>query len=297
MSTEADLIDWRERVYVSRDGTQTFGIVIQGPGGEFDPDGNEVVGTWVRQSRNGDTEVAEIPAVRKDVGKYEVTVRSAHTDTAGNYRLDFKYLIGGVPEVYRVYAVVGESNPDYDRLPPDFKEIVDSVWIRFADLFDSPSGGPNLQTYFQSHWSRGRVAQLMKIALGRINTMQQPFGTYSMDGSTGERFPVDQWGSLLETMTYVESVKHLIRSYVEQPMLMTGSNITRQDRRDCMDRWRTILDMEEDVLRGQLDVFKISRLSLSVPSVLVSGGAYGRFAPTRIAGMAGRPRYFYRWYA
>src|SRR5690606_6966766 len=154
------------------------------------------------------------------VGKYEVTVRSAHTDTAGNYRLDFKYLIGGVPEVYRDYDVVGESNPDYDRLPPDFKENVDSVRIRFAHLFHSPSERPDLQSYFQSHWSRGRVDQVMKIELGPINTRQQPLGLYSMDGSAGERFPVDQWGSLLETLTYVESVKHLLRSYVEEPMLM-----------------------------------------------------------------------------
>lgn len=298
MATEVDLIDWRERIYISQDGMQTFGIVIQGPAGDFDPDGQSVTGVWIRESSSGEEIVDNtLVAARQDVGKYEIVIQGNNTTEVGNYRLDFHYNIDGNPQVYRVYAIVGEANPAYDNLPFDMKGIVDSVWIRFADLFDSNSGGPHLQMYYQSHWSRGRMAQLMKIALGRINTMQQPFGSYTIDGVGGQKFPVGQWGPLLETFTYVEAVKHLIRSYVEQPQLIAGTNITRQDRRDYMDRWQSILTMEEDMLQSQLDSFKIARLSLSVPSVLVGGGAYGRYAPTRITGMVGRPRYFYRWYA
>lgn len=299
MATEVDLIDWRERVYISRDGIQTFGIVVNGPEGDFDPDNNEVTGTWIKQTREGDEEIIadDLVATRQGVGKYEITIRGSNTASTGYYRLDFHYEINGDSEVYRIYAIVGEANPSYDRLPPQMKEMVDAVWYKFADLFDSPAGGPHLQTYYQTHWSRGRMAQLMKTALGRINTMQQPFGSYTIDGTGGQRFPIEQWGPLLETFTYVEAVKHLIRSYVEQPDLRTGTNITYQDRRDYMQRWREVLDMEEDILASQLDAFKIARLSLSTPSVLVGGGAYGRYAPTRITGMTGRPRYFYRWYA
>ncbi len=299
MATEVDLIDWRERVYISQDGIQTFGIVINDSSGEFDPDNNEVTGTWILQNHDGTEEIIDdtLVATRQGVGHYEIEIRGSNTSTAGYYRLDFHYEISGNAETYRVYAVVGEANPAYDSLPQDMKGIVDAVWIKFADLFDSPAGGPHLQTYYQTHWSRGRMAQLMKSALGRINTMQQPFGTYTIDGVGGQKFPVAQWGPLLETFTYVEAVKHLIRSYVEQPDLRTGTNITYQDRRDYMDRWREIYDLESDMLKSQLDAFKIARLSLSVPSVLVGGGAYGRYAPTRIVGMVGRPRYFYRWYA
>lgn len=299
MATEVDLIDWRERVYISRDGMQVFGIVVNGPEGDFDPDNQAVTGTWIRQTREGDEEIiaSDLVATRQGVGKYEITIRGANTADPGYYRLDFHYNIDGNPEVYRIYAVVGEANPSYDKLQPDMKELVDAVWYKFADLFDSPAGGPHLQTYYQTHWSRGRMAQLMKTSLGRINTMQQPFGSYTLDGVGGPKFPVGQWGPLLETFTYIEAVKHLIRSYVEQPDLRTGTNITYQDRRDYMQRWREVLDLEESLLESQLDSFKLARLSLSTPSVLVGGGAYGRYAPTRITGMTGRPRYFYRWYA
>jgi hypothetical protein len=174
------------------------------------------------------------------------------------------------------------------------KSIVDDTWIKFADLFDSPEGGPNLQTYYQTHFSRNRIAQLLKTAVGLLNTTAQPFQSYSID--VPGQFPIQQWGPLLGQALYVEVLKHLIRSYVEQPAFVGGS-VTRLDRRDYMDRWQSVLDEERKQLKSQLDIFKISNMGLGKPKVLVSGGVYGRYGPTRFAGsVAARPRYWSRFY-
>lgn len=290
-------VDYRERQYISMYSTDLLGLVIQQAGAPADADG-DVTLTLVREDPEGPVSVFSRAATNVAVGTYETALTSAETSTHGLYTLLWSYDLGAVAQEYRTYAEIGQSSPDYDRLSPGMKGIVDSVWIRLADLFDHPSGGAHLQTYFQTHFGRGRVAQLLRIGVGRLNTMSQPHMTYTLeDGQGGGAFPIDQWGSLLETATYIEVLKHLIRSYVEQPMFMGSGAVSRLDRRDYMQRWQEVLRSEEDMFRSQLEVFKIAHMGLGRPKVLVSGGVYGRYGPTRVAGsIAARPRYWTRHY-
>jgi hypothetical protein len=149
----------------------------------------------------------------------------------------------------------------------------------------------------QSNFGRNRLAQLLRIAVGRLNTAAQPYQTYTIDGDGGASFPVQQWGSLLESALYVECLRHLMRSYVEQPEVQSGSGVSRLDRRDYMDRWGTVLQDEQQMLKSQLDTFKIAHMGLGTARVLVSGGAYGRWGPTRLPlSEAARPRWLTRFY-
>jgi hypothetical protein len=76
-----------------------------------------------------------------------------------------------------------------------------------------------------------------------------------------------------------------------------GVTVARQDRRDYMQRWREVLQMETEDATNALEVFKIAHMGLGRPKVLVSGGAYGNYGPTRLPhSAAARPRYYYRWY-
>jgi hypothetical protein len=283
-----------DRQYVGQYSNTVLGAIVYVQGQAADPDGSHVSVTMVNEETNATVFTRD--ATREAVGTYEVTLNSSETEETGPFSITWNYTVGGNAQFEKSFILVGEFSPDYDELVPSMKSIVESVWIRFADLFDSPNGGPNLQTYFQSHFTRGRISQLLRVAVGILNTRAQPFQSYTIDGDGGASFPIERWGALLEQALYVEVLKHLRRSYVEQPLFM-GGEVTRLDRRDYLDRWGQILADEQDLLKSQLDVFKISNMGLGKPAVLVGGGVYGRYGPTRYAGgLPGRPRFYARFY-
>lgn len=293
--TPGTAMDPRERAYLSPYSTAGFGLTIIKDGEPADPDG-DVVATLTNDS-DGSIVISSEVATRESLGVFQVPTTAQQTASFGDYTVTWQYAMGGVAQVYQSYLRIGVPAASYDSLSLDMKSVVETTMIRFADLFDSPSGGPNLQTYFQAHYGRGRVAQLLRIAIGTLNTASQPYQTYTIDGQGGAAFPIDKWGALLERALYVEVLKHLRRSYVEQPMMQTGEGITRQDRRDYMDRWGQILDDEEATLKQQLDVFKIANMGLGQATALVAGGVFGRYFNTRTAAYAAsRPGMGYRWY-
>lgn len=283
-----------ESQYVSQYATDVLGLTIYVAGMETDPDDNDVTATLINE--NTHVTVFSRSATRVTTGEYRVTLTSAESAQPGDHRVRWTYELDGDAQIYDSYVTIGPASPTYDGLAPGMKEIVDQVWVRFADLFDSPQGGPHLQTYFEAHFSRGRVAQLLRVAVGRMNTIAQPHQTYTLDGDGGASFPIMVWGPLAEQALYVEVIKHLRRSYVEQPLL-TGGDAARLDRRDYLDRWGLILSDEEEDLKARLGVFKIANMGLGRPAVMVSGGVYGRYAPTRYAGSAAaRGRFWSRMY-
>lgn len=281
-----------DRERLSQYATETLGLAVAVAGTPTDVDLNQVTVAVTNEDTGG--LVFTRPATHTIVGQYELILTPDDTATSGNFIAQWTYKLAGETQSYRSYYAIGGAQPDYDNLTDDLKAIVDSVWMRFADQFDSPNGGPNLATYFQTNWTRGRVAQLLRIGVGRLNTVAQPHSTYSIDPG-GQVFPTVQWGPLLEQITYVEALKHLQRSYLEQPVY-EGSSITRLDRRDYFDRLGQLVSDEERRLQPQLDVFKIKQMGLGRPAVLVSGGIFGRYSPVNMPGMAGRPRLWYANY-
>jgi hypothetical protein len=290
----SNLIDYRDRTYVSQYAGPVLGVQIHIGGALADPDGSAVSATLVAEGSG--TQVFSRAATRAGTGVYQVALASAETAVPGDFTLVFTFTVAGTVANEAEYLQVGLANPDYDQLPDASKDIVESVVHRLADLYDSPGGGPNLATYVQSRYSRGRLGQLLRIAIATINTVKQPVMNYSADGLGGPLFP-EAYASLAERGTYIETIKHLRRSYTEQPDLASGADVTRLDRRDYLERWGEILADEVATYNLQLDTFKIMNMGLGRPRVLVSGGVFGRYAPTRIAGSAAaRPRFFSRFY-
>lgn len=289
-----DLVDYRDRAYVSQYAGPSLGMMIYIGGVLADPDASAVSATLVAEATG--TQVFTRAATRTGAGTYEVTLASSETAAPGNYTLVFTYTVSGVTANEAEYLVIGLANPAYDQLPPAMQDVVESVEHRLIDIFDSPEGGPNLATYIQSRYSRGRLGQLLRIAIGTINTVKQPIMNYTADGIGGPLFP-ETYAPVVERGLFIETIKHLRRSYVEQPEVEAGADITRLDRRDYLERWGEILADETTTYNLQVDAFKIVNMGLGKPRVLVSSGVFGRYAPTRIAGSAAaRPRFFSRFY-
>lgn len=275
--------DW---AYVSQFGSEVFGVQVYRNGVLADADANAVVVTILSLDLTDPAAppepVTQRQADHPGTGQYSTTLTSLDTSVTGRFLIRFEYSVNGVADMYEWPVEIGASAPSYDQLPPKAKAIVESTYARFADLYDSPYGGPHLQIYLQTKFGRGRMADLLRIALQGVNAGSQPVGNY-----TYESFPYDEWSGLLERSLYIEVVKHLIRTYTEQPEVILGTAISRTDRRDYMDRWRSILDMEMPEYREMLGNYKMSQMFLGKPSVLVSGGAYGRWGPVAYPGGAG----------
>lgn len=272
-----------DRRFLSRYSSATFAINVYRGGALADADA-AVTGTLLRE---GDT----TPAWTRDAttpatGVYEVALSSADTVTPGEYTLTFNYTVDGQPQVYGYDIEIGQSSPAYDALGggSDWAGVVEGVWAKFADLFDSPYGGPNLQTYMQTNFGRNRLAQLLPAALQRLNSATVGHASYAV-GATG--FPFGDWGGLLQQSLYIEVLKHLVRSYTEQPEVILGTAVSRVDRRDYTQRWREVLDMETTEFERDLSRYRLANLGLGNVSVLVSGGAFGKLGPWVNAGGAG----------
>ena len=264
------LIDYE---YISQFSPDVIGIIITVDGVATDVDGNTMLVTMTDQNSN--VIFNQVAAAHTGTGQYELTLTSTYTANPGYYTFSWAFYINTIAQTEYTYAQVGHSNPAYDALPSNMKAVVEQCWIRFADQFDSPQGGPYLQTLFQTNFSRGRLAQLLQLALGTLNSAAQPFQTYTLTN-----FPVSKWGALLERALYCETLEHLMRSYLEMPTVQ-GLTVSRTDRTTYLNAYKDMLMLAKQDLRREMDVFKIAAMNLGSARVLISGGAYGNYAPTR----------------
>lgn len=292
--------DLGESQYYSQFCTDTVGILILPNGSPVDADGSVSVSGHILASPG--TTTAPAPswtavATHSAVGTYTYSLNpSVSSNLPGFYRLDWSYSLSGLPVVRSTYIQIGPPSPVYDALPQIGRQIVNDVWARFADGFDSSNGGPNLQMWYQTHFNRGRVAQLLRQTIQYINVRAQPAQVFSADGTDGPLFPYQQWQGLVNAGLTVEVVKHLIRSYTEDPTLSAGTQ-ARLDRTSYQQRWMSVLQIEEQTFKGALDVWKINFMFRMTPRVLVSGGAFGNYGPVRMIGnLAARPAFMWRFY-
>jgi hypothetical protein len=240
-------------------------------------------------------------ATNPGTGLYQMDPAASQKLTPGYYRFDWSFTLNGSPIVTAQYIQVGPPSPAYDALAPPFVNAVEQVWVKFADIYDSGFGGPYLTVWYNAHFGRGRVAQLMEQACWHLNNVAQPATTFSVTGVSpmgggAPLFPVNQYAGLLNTATTIEVIKHLMRSYTEEPVVV-GNVSVRLDRRDYLQRWGSMLSDEQDQYNKELGTYKTQMMFNGSPRVLIQGGAFGSYGvPRYIGSIPARPLYMNRWF-
>lgn len=162
---------------------------------------------------------------------------------------------------------------------------VDLTWRKIEDCFDSEIGGPWLRDMTLARFDKSKLRTLIPEALLDIN-VQQPITEFTED-----TFPSDEMGGALfsQALTIV-TIRHLIRSYAEQPDV-TSSPVAFLDRKRYSDVWATVLKLEEPQYRRVLALWKRQYFGLGRGKLLVAAKA-GRLIPAPM-----RTRYMGRGYS
>lgn len=196
------------------------------------------------------------------------------TDLVGEYKTVATFTLSStsIRSVRSDFEVIDPFNPPQ---PSDEDIIAGLVWNRLQDLFDSEEGGPWLQDQTKATFKRNRIKDFIAEGLFDINNQSPPtavaLGEFVINGAPDTDAPLVTQGVLIAV------IRHLIRSYVEQPA-PTGAQITYEDRRDYLQRWQSILQMEEQRYMRFVALWKRQYLGLGSSRTLVSSKA-GRLIP------------------
>lgn len=213
-------------------------------------------------------------------------LRYTDTTTKGEYliRAQFTTVDGELKSVRTNFDV---EDP-FDERTLAAEVIGDAVWLKLEDLFDSEEGGPWLRDMSLRYFNKTKISQFVEDSLVEIN-LAPPDTNVTLDlftflGPNGEpnpSLPIIVQGTLLST------IRHLMRSYVEQPV-PTGAPVVYEERRDYLDRWQRIYVIELERWVRWVALWKRQFLNYGHGSLLV-GSKAGRMigAPMRTR-MAGR---------
>lgn len=209
-------------------------------------------------------------------GTGQYVVGANVNDVEGEYRAfaTFTYdegvLTGLVKSVPVFYDVI-DSFERTGTSPMD--PAVDIAWLKLEDCFDSEFGGPWLRDMTMRVFDKTKVREFGPTVLLQIN-QQMPYTDYDIDG-----FP---WGQGDATALFgqgllVETIRHLIRAYTEQPDVIS-SPVAFMDRKRYADAWRLVYEEEEKLFERWLNRWKLRTYDLTHAAVLL-GSKAGRMLP------------------
>lgn len=259
---------------VSQYSTDTIGIGIYEQNQYQDADGDVLISV-LREETN--TLVIENEAATRDeLGLYSFALTVPITSIKGNYTATWFYTIKGVDKEFKYQFTVVDPQPFFDSLDAAQKQLVDNIYHRVSDGFDSTIGGPYLWELPQSSFSYETIAKLMVVdAMNMINFSKPKafIPPYGIGATSGKQIP-PAWYGLVEKATSYELYKHLARSYLEIPNPV-GVNVAHLDRRDYSDRWMKIAAYEKEELEMQLRMLKRAfQYGVMSRSSLLAGGIF-----------------------
>lgn len=160
-----------------------------------------------------------------------------------------------------------ELNPDPTN---SMEAVAQGVWFKLSDIFDSSDGGPWLREMTLQYFNPKKMEGFINEAVFDFN-MFQPTSNFTLDDFAMSDDYVNSPNPsqpLIVEGTYLAVVRHLMRSYVEQPDLR-GNQVGYEDRRDYQMRWKEIYDLESQMYSrwvsfAKRNLFGFGRMSQSL---------------------------------
>lgn len=216
--------------------------------------------------------------IEDEDGHGQYIVPSAITTKAGEYK--------AVARFHRNDGRIESVVVDFEIIDPfqavetdGLSHVIDTAWMKLEDCFDSEVGnaGPWLRDMTLAKFDQTKMRGLLPEALIGIN-MWQPVTAYD-----AQSYPYEDGSAnaVLAQALLLSTIRHLIRSYTEQPDVM-NSNVGYFDRKRYADAWTKVYQLEDAYFQKMLIMWKRSFFQFGRPAVLVSSKA-GRLqaAPMR----------------
>lgn len=162
------------------------------------------------------------------------------TEYVGHYNTiaTFTLASGQVKSVVCSFEVIDPFNPP---APSSLQVIGDMVWAKIEDVFDSELGGPWLRDMTLNFFSKDKMPEFIAEGLFDMNQQNPPTNLtadyFVLNGVATSEAP------LVVEATYLAVILHLVGSYVEQPLPL-GGQVVYEDRRDYIERWLQIYEVE-----------------------------------------------------
>jgi hypothetical protein len=173
--------------------------------------------------------------------------RWTDTTQTGEYLVQAQFTLGSgeIRSVMTNFTVIDPFNPP---APNDTDMIVEQVQMRLEDIFDSVEGGPWLRDQTLAQFDYQKIADFIQEALLDINVEMPPtqfgidfFTTPSVDGD-GNSTPNPNMPLLVKGVL-VLVIRHLSRSYIEQPTPQNGQ-VLWEDRTQYSQKWQAQYQIE-----------------------------------------------------
>lgn len=178
------------------------------------------------------------------------------------------------PQINNLFA----GNPDLvpGSLSEDQEVIVKMAWAKLDDLFDSDEGGPHLKMRSKNNWTAEKSALLLPYVITGINLGQPPL-SFNIDN-----YPYGDTDAtvLLAQGLVVQILKHLIRSYTEQPVPQ-GTGYSHLSRKDYAQAWQSVLQAEQEEFDKMLIFFRRRYLDLGRGAGLIARKNWSGLPPNR----------------
>ena len=268
---------------ISQYSADVIGIGVYENNAYVDPDNQEVFLqiTRLADNKNSLTDTIVVgpnePANREDVGLYWYEVSSGVTAFKSEYKASWSYLIDGEPRLFEYDFTVVNPQPYWDSLDATQKGIVENIYFKLSDGFDSTVGGPYLWELPQSSFGYETIARLTVVdGMNSINFEgPKAFNPPYTFGATGTNHPIPpSWYGLVQKAGFYETLKHMSRAYLEIP-LPVNVQTAHLDRTRYSQLYSQMAAQEGTELLRQVHMIKRAMaLGVRYRSKLLAGGIF-----------------------